>query len=139
MLSVKQIIFFPNSLESKCLKNKSVVKANGPLTSGFRELRGSFREHCAFNLLSLVPENILKAAVSYPISCAGSSACLTLSEADAVYKVVNLLQQNSSVCKNAGERWACHSSWVGPACQLKRPVQCSRPEILFVIKEPFVR
>lgn len=97
MLSVKQIIFFPNSLESKCLKNKSVVKANGPLTSGFRELRGSFREHCAFNLLSLVPENILKAAVSYPISCAGSSACLTLSEADAVYKVVNLLQQNSSV------------------------------------------
>lgn len=80
------MVFLPTVLR---ISEQSAVEANGPLMSGFRELWGSFREQYAFNLLSLVPESILKAAVSHPVSCAGSSACLTLSEADTAYIVVN--------------------------------------------------
>lgn len=75
--------FFLSSLEDK----RTAVEANRPLMSGFRELWGSSREQCALNLLSSVPESVLRAAVSHPVSC----ACLTLYEACPVYKVVNLL------------------------------------------------
>lgn len=74
--------------------------------SGFRELWGSFREQCAFNLLPLVPESILNAAVSHPVSCARSGTCLTLYEADPVCKVVSL-QRNQGLLMFAA---ICHWS-----------------------------